>query len=255
MNECSNSIHILLAEDNVINQKLAVHLLKKQGHTVVIAADGKATIAAFENEKFDVVLMDIQMPEMSGFEATAIIREKEKTISSHIPIIALTAHAMKGDRERCLAAGMDSYISKPIQADELSRVIETLVGKTRSTIAEPIEGVPARMKLDHPALLAQVGGDMELLRDIVSLFIEDYPRGLSEIRAAIGCNDSRALESAAHALRGAASNFHAKSTVEAAMRLEEIGRTANMIHAVGALSVLETDLAALELALCAVVEG
>lgn len=255
MNEGSNGLHILLAEDNVINQKLAVHLLKKRGHTVVIAANGRAAIAAFEKEKFDLLLMDIQMPEMNGFEATAVIREKEKTVSSHIPIIALTAHAMKGDRERCLAAGMDGYISKPIQADELSRVIESLAGNSRPTMAEPIEVVPARMQLDCPALLAQVGGDMELLRYIVSVFIEDYPRGLSEIRDAVARKDSRTIERAAHGLRGAISIFHAKAAVEAALRLEEMGRMGNMIHAVEALSVLEIDLAGLKLALSAVTEG
>jgi two-component system, sensor histidine kinase and response regulator len=254
MKETPNSLHILLAEDNVINQKLAVHLLKKRGHSVVIASNGRATIAALEKEKFDLLLMDIQMPEMNGLETTAIIREKEKANSSHIPIIALTAHAMKGDRERCLAAGMDGYISKPIQADELSRVIESLIGNSRLTTSEPAEASPARMKLDYPALLAQVGGDMELLRDIVSLFIEDYPRGLSEIRDAVALKDSHRLERAAHALRGATSNFHAKCAVEAALRLEEMGRTGNMIHADEALSVLETNLADLKLELATVAE-
>jgi CheY-like chemotaxis protein/HPt (histidine-containing phosphotransfer) domain-containing protein len=251
--ESSNGLHILLAEDNVINQKLALHLLKKRGHTVVIAPNGRAAIAAWEKEKFDLLLMDIQMPEMNGFEATAIIREKEKTVSSHIPIIALTAHAMKGDRERCLAAGMDDYISKPIQADELSRVIENLVEKSRPTISGSIRVVPARMKVDHPALLAQVGDDVELLRDIVNLFIEDYPRGLSQIRDAVARKDGQMLERAAHALRGAISNFHAKSVVEAARRLEDMGRAGNMIHAVEALSNLETDLADLRLELSIVV--
>ncbi|PYT05004.1 MAG: hybrid sensor histidine kinase/response regulator, partial [Acidobacteria bacterium] len=134
MKETPNSLHILLAEDNVINQTLAVHLLKKRGHTVVIASNGRAAIAALEKEEFDLLLMDIQMPVMNGLETTAIIREKERTLSSHIPIIALTAHAMKGDRERCLASGMDGYISKPIQGDELSSVIESLAGKSKPGI-------------------------------------------------------------------------------------------------------------------------
>jgi signal transduction histidine kinase/ActR/RegA family two-component response regulator len=120
---CRQRMHILLAEDNAVNQKLAMRLLEKQGHKVVAADNGKEALAALEKDRFDLVLMDVQMPEMGGFEATAAIREKEKATGSHIPIIAMTAHAMKGDRERCLAAGMDDYLSKPIQANKLFEII------------------------------------------------------------------------------------------------------------------------------------
>ena len=109
-------LRVLLAEDSLVNQKLAIGLLEKHGHTVVVAANGKEAIAALTSQEFDVVLMDVEMPEMDGLEATAVIRVQEKQTGKHIPIVAMTAHAMKGDRERCLEAGMDEYVSKPIRA-------------------------------------------------------------------------------------------------------------------------------------------
>jgi CheY-like chemotaxis protein len=120
------SLRILLAEDNVVNQVLAVRLLEKNGHRVVVASNGREALETLEKQKFDLVVMDVSMPEMDGFEAAMAIRAKEAGTSSHIPIIAVTAHAMKGDRERCLAAGMDAYVSKPIQARELFQAIKTL---------------------------------------------------------------------------------------------------------------------------------
>src|SRR6266446_3378330 len=126
-------LQVLLAEDNAINRTLVVRLLSKRGHSVVVASNGKQAVSALETQTFDVVLMDIQMPEMDGFEATAAIRQKEKAIGAHIPIIALTAHAMKGDRERCVAGGMDGYVSKPVQAEELIQAVEGLDGNSRAT--------------------------------------------------------------------------------------------------------------------------
>ncbi|MFO7601605.1 MAG: response regulator [Candidatus Desulfacyla sp.] len=125
--EARAGFRVLLAEDNAVNQRLAVMILNKKGYDVVVAANGKEAVAAVEQEAFDVILMDVQMPEMDGFEATAMIREKEKEMGGHVPIIAMTAHAMKGDRERCLAAGMDGYLSKPIRADSLVETIDEVV--------------------------------------------------------------------------------------------------------------------------------
>jgi CheY-like chemotaxis protein len=116
-------LHILLAEDNPVNQKLAVSLLRKHGHTVEVANNGREALTALEQEPFDVVLMDVQMPEMDGLEATVAIREREKRTGRHIPVLAMTAYAMKGDRERCLAAGMDGYVAKPIRIQELLDVL------------------------------------------------------------------------------------------------------------------------------------
>jgi len=120
LRENSNHLRILLVEDNAVNQVLALRLLEKRGHTVAVAGNGKEALTALEKQSFDLVLMDVQMPEMDGFEATIAIREKEKTSGNHVPIIAMTAHAMVGDKERCLEAGMDDYISKPIRPEELN---------------------------------------------------------------------------------------------------------------------------------------
>jgi CheY-like chemotaxis protein len=117
-------LSVLLAEDNAVNQKIASHVLEKQGHHVTVAVDGREALAALDRAPFDVVLMDVQMPEMDGFETTAAIRARERDTGMHLPIIAMTAHAMQGDRERCIAAGMDSYISKPLKVQELIELLE-----------------------------------------------------------------------------------------------------------------------------------
>jgi two-component system, sensor histidine kinase and response regulator len=116
-----------VAEDNTVNQKVIARLLEKRGHSVVLAQNGREALEALEGRPFDIVLMDGQMPEMDGFEATRLIREKEKASGIHVPIIALTAHAMQGDKERCLAAGMDGYVSKPVKMDDLFSIIENVV--------------------------------------------------------------------------------------------------------------------------------
>src|SRR4029079_15391766 len=117
------ALRLLLAEDNPVNQKLALRLLEKRGHSVVVASNGEEALKAIEQHAFDLLLMDVQMPVMDGFEATAAIRARERGSGSHLPIIAMTAYAMKGDRERCLEAGMDGYVSKPIQPRELWQTI------------------------------------------------------------------------------------------------------------------------------------
>jgi signal transduction histidine kinase/CheY-like chemotaxis protein len=135
--EPSASLHVLLAEDNRVNQRLATRLLEKRGHSVVVAADGREALAAIEKEGFDLVLMDLQMPEMDGFEATVAIREKEKAGGARLPIVALTAHAMKGDREKCLAAGMDGYLTKPIRTVELDEVLKKYLARRSEPVTPP----------------------------------------------------------------------------------------------------------------------
>jgi CheY-like chemotaxis protein len=142
-------LHVLLAEDNPINQQVAKRILEQQGHTVTVACDGRAAADLAAQHAFDVVLMDVQMPEMDGFEATAAIRARERTTGAHVPIVALTAHAMRGDRERCLDAGMDAYLSKPVRRLELQAVLESL-----------LPPVPCRAGVQDTAALAAVGGGM-----------------------------------------------------------------------------------------------
>jgi CheY-like chemotaxis protein len=130
-------LKILLAEDNVVNQRLASRLLEKRGHSVALAATGGEALARLKDETFDVILMDVQMPDMDGLETTAIIREREKTSGTRTPIIALTAHTMKGDRERCLAVGMDSYITKPVEPNDLIATVEAVAAQRTAAAAQP----------------------------------------------------------------------------------------------------------------------
>jgi CheY-like chemotaxis protein len=137
LREAGSRSRVLLVEDNLVNQTLAVRLLEKRGYIVSVAGDGRQALATLEKKEFDVVLMDVQMPEMDGFEATAAIRETERSTGKHIPIIAMTAHVLKGDEDRCLFAGMDAYLSKPIRTIELFATIEKVLGKDREAGAEP----------------------------------------------------------------------------------------------------------------------
>jgi len=238
------SLRILLAEDNLVNQKLAIRLLQKRGHSVVTASNGKEALAALERERFDLVLMDVQMPEMNGFEATALIREKERTTGRRMPIVALTAHAMKGDRERCLESGMDDYLAKPIRSAELYKVIENQVRPPQNEKTEGAGGpsVSIEPAFDRPALLANMGGDSELLEEIVGLFLADAPRRLSAIREAVENRDGPSLRFAAHALKGSAANFRAGAVVDGARRLEEAGSNGNLEEAEQVLAELESEM-------------
>jgi two-component system sensor histidine kinase/response regulator len=213
-------LNLLLAEDNPVNQRLAASVLERRGHKVAIASNGREAIAALAREAFDVVLMDVQMPEMGGFEATAAIRAREVESGTHVPIIAITAHVMKGDRERCLAAGMDEYITKPLDSQRLCRLVEQMGGLTPAAGAD----------VDAPSGLSdevhtRVGGDRALLAEISRLFVDDAPTYLNRIREAMDEQDLDALRRAAHALKGAAANFDARGVVAAARAIEDIGRT------------------------------
>jgi len=148
LREARNRARVLLAEDNAVNQTLAVRLLEKRGYIVSVAANGLEALAALDKQDFDVMLMDVQMPEMDGFGATLAIREKEKSTGGHIPIIAMTAHALKGDEERCLSVGMDAYISKPIRTNELFATIERVLGN--SSQAGAMDEAETQERLAHP---------------------------------------------------------------------------------------------------------
>ena len=168
-------LRLLLAEDNAVNQRLAVSLLEKRGHQVVVAGNGREALAALDGAAFDAVLMDVQMPEMDGFEATAAIRAREAATGAHTPIIAMTAHALKGDRDRCLEAGMDAYVSKPLRPQELFEVLEGLVTAADLTGPAPDEPEHEPAAFDMAAALERVDGDAELLKELAGLFIVRMP--------------------------------------------------------------------------------
>jgi PAS domain S-box-containing protein len=220
-------LRILVAEDNVVNQRVAVSLLERRGHSVALAINGRQAVEAVARERFDIVLMDVQMPEMGGFQATAAIRAAESADGKRLPIIAMTAHSMAGDRERCLEAGMDSYVSKPIDFSLLFEAIEGLTGGAPATVTTTEEqGIEAandasgEQVLDRDLLLGLVGGDTKLLREVVDLFVLDCPLNVAAIRAALSADNVAGVTEAAHALKGAAASLAGGRVASVARRLE-----------------------------------
>jgi len=233
-------LSILLAEDNPVNQLVASQILEKRGHVVVVAGNGKEALAALASSGengFDVILMDVQMPEMDGLQATAAIRAGEAGSGGHVPIVAMTAHAMQGDRERCLAAGMDDYIAKPIEA---TRLVETLEAIAADRVRSAPPG-PAK-SFDASRAAARLGNDRSLLGKMLALFVEDCPRMLADVRRAIEAHDASALRLAAHALKGSVANFAAPTAVAAALALEVMGREGNLEGAERAYRELADEL-------------
>jgi len=242
-------LRVLLTEDNAVNQMVAVGMLEKAGCTVTVAGNGGEAVDLWRPGKFDVVLMDVQMPEVDGFEATAAIRECEADIGGHTPIVAMTAHAMKGDRERCLEAGMDAYVSKPISRERLFEAIEVALaaGSDNREDDRPI--------FDYDALLELAGGDEELLREIVRMFLEDCPRMLAQIDEAIAAGDPEGLRQTAHALKGVIANFAVPAAEEAARVLEHMGSEGEMERAEGVRAALVAEVDRLTVGLSAIVEA
>jgi PAS domain S-box-containing protein len=234
-------LRILLAEDHPINQHLVFTLLAKRGHLVRVAMNGRQAVDMLAQEPFDVVLMDVQMPEMNGFEATREIREREATRNTRTPIIAMTAYAMKGDRERCLAEGMDAYLSKPIKAAELLSALEDVISKSDSAGADitTIDSDQVGNDVNFSALLARTDGDHELAGELIEIFLEEWPQRVAAIRDAIDQNDTRALERAAHTANGAICYFSSGSATRAALRLQQMGVEGNVSEAQSTLADLE----------------
>jgi two-component system sensor histidine kinase/response regulator len=220
-------MRILLVEDNVVNQRVALGLLNRRGHDVRIAGHGREAVDLLEHERFDLVLMDLQMPVMGGIEATREIREREAATGAHVRIVAMTAHAMTGDRDRCLAAGMDGYMSKPINPKELFALIEQPSSRRHPPAAAAAPAPTAKI-FDRQALLNRVAGDEELMDDVIRIFLEDCARQLTAIRGAVDQKSPDAIRTAAHALKGAAGNLSANRLFEAAGLLERIGAESRM---------------------------
>jgi two-component system sensor histidine kinase/response regulator len=255
LREMGRPRHILLAEDNPVNQKLVVRILEKHGLSVVVARNGREALAAIERERFDIVLMDVQMPEMGGFEACMEIRRRESAMGGHLPVVALTAHALKGDREACLSAGMDDYLAKPLRAPELLAVIARLTaGAAAPPAPEAALAVAAGPVFDPAAALSQVDGDRALLAELVDLLRAESPRMLANLRRSLQANDPTAVERAAHELRGSVSNFGAHPVSQVALDLEVMGRGGALAGGAARLADLEREVAHLERALVQLAE-
>jgi PAS domain S-box-containing protein len=251
-------LRVLLAEDNPVNQEVALRLLERRGHSVIVAENGKQALTAIERHKFDLVLMDVQMPEMGGLEATQLIREKEKSTGEHLPILAMTAHAMQGDRERCIAAGMDGYLAKPIDPKSFLQTVEGISQRATQSETTPQEAgsrdasSDAPRALDTKALLEWFSGNRKLLRSIVKTFRDDCPRMMARIRSALAANDANLLADGAHALKGSVGNFGPTAALDTTRKMEKIARQGKLDGAWELYATLEDEIALLLPALHAI---
>jgi CheY-like chemotaxis protein len=221
-------LRILVAEDNPVNIELMEQLLRRKGHWVEVVENGREALNAMERKQFDLVLMDVQMPVMGGLEAAASIRSLERSSGGHVPIIGTTAHAAASDRERVLQSGMDAYLAKPIQAQDLYAWIEQLTASSSD--------------VDEAALLDGVGGEAALLVNLVDVFLDVYPRLLTRIRRAITMRRVESFRQATHALKGSISNFGRTRAYDAACRLDARGKTGSLRGAEKAFTRLKEEL-------------
>ncbi len=317
--EARKSLNVLLAEDNLVNQRLALELLKSRGHHVILASNGREAVEALGREDFDLILMDVQMPEMDGFEATREIRKmedrrqraedrgqrtedrdqakqitmttaqpatsnqqpatsneqpvtsNEQPVTSNeqpatsneqpatrLPIVAMTAHAMKGDREKCLEAGMDDYVAKPINPEKLFRIIEKLAHGSNDKGKEPPSSqrndTRSEDVFDMSKAMEVLAGDRGLFQEIAHMFLESLPAHIAEIRKGIARGDSHALERSAHSLKGSVGNFGARRASDVAYRLEKLGKDGKTREAENEFSTLKKELTALEAEMKSVLE-
>jgi signal transduction histidine kinase/DNA-binding response OmpR family regulator len=242
-------LHILLAEDNRVNQAVASRILAKLGHILVIANNGLEAIEQLKQQAFDLVLMDVQMPEMDGILATKVIREHEKSTHDHIPIIAMTAHAMTGDRARCLAAGMDGFLTKPITPEEVDAAILAALNDTSKVDRDmgadkhqekATEG--SELPWDLSTTLEQLGGDETLLQEVIDIFLEEAPKHLAALRLAVEQGIARTVETTAHTLKGEFGYLCVPGISQRASQIEEMGRSNDIRGAAALLPQFELDI-------------
>jgi PAS domain S-box-containing protein len=243
------ALTILLAEDHPVNQLLAVRLLEKRGHHVMVAKTGLEAVTESERGIFDIVLMDVQMPEMDGLEATGAIRAREQRTGGHLPIVAMTAHAMQGDRERCLAAGMDGYITKPLRPEDLFRAIDELVAVAPAAARVDHEGVDDRAEGIRRDIIDRCGGDEHLVSELATVFLAECPSLMTRIQEAVRERDGSSLKRHAHTLKGAVGVFDSSVTFQTAARLEALGAEGRLDEAEREVNALVAAVAHLEPAL------
>jgi signal transduction histidine kinase/CheY-like chemotaxis protein len=245
LRETSRQLRILVAEDNTINQAVILRVLQKMGHSSVLAHNGKEALSFATAEKFDAVFMDVQMPEMDGLAATAAIREAEKKTGNHVPIIAMTAHAMKGDRERCLAAGMDGYVSKPLRFSDIEEVLASL-DHPPLIVTQSLPNPPCWSKTEA---LDRLGGDEDLLQELCQIYLEESPKLLEKLRQAVADGDAETVRRVAHSIKGEVGYLGAEAASQAARQLENMGNDKDLSQAAAVFDVLERELIGVQSAL------
>jgi CheY-like chemotaxis protein len=246
-NETMAAMKILLAEDNPINQKLAFRMLTKMGHTVDIVQNGYEAVQAYSQASYDMILMDVQMPEMDGMEATGRIRSKEAGTGRHIPIIAMTAHAMKGDREKCIDAGMDGYVSKPVRSAELVRELNRVADVFSARVITTQTAACSRKQeaiavdsdiIDECDAMDRLEGDREMYDELLDLFLEHCDNMVQCIRDAMGLRDCEMITKSCHAIKGALANISAKPAQAAAAEAEQLAKQGDILGAGKTIDVL-----------------
>jgi CheY-like chemotaxis protein len=250
--EARRKLRVLLAEDNPVNQGLVMRLLEKRGHTVEVVANGKKVLETLDRDsapRFDLILMDMQMPEMDGAECVARIRAKENGTASRIPIIALTAHALSGDRERFLALGTDGYLPKPVRAQELFETIEGLLQLPSGAMRGENPETNGDHVVDRQQVLSRFEQDKALLGRLIRVFVDDCPKLLAAARDAAARQDAAEFQRAARVLKNSLAFFSARAAFEAAQKAELIGCTQGVEHTGDALAWLEEELESLQPAL------
>jgi two-component system, sensor histidine kinase and response regulator len=247
------SLRVLLAEDNPVNQTLAMRILQKLGHSVRVVNNGREALELSQVEEFDLILMDVQMPEMDGVEATTAIRSAEASTGKHVPIVAMTAHAMKGDREKCLAAGMDGYLSKPIRIDDLKQAVSEV--KKTQNMGQSSGQNAFRAIGQLESLLDSVMGDRALLAEMAELWLADSTKQESEIRNGLDSGDAIMVQRAAHSLKGSVGTFQASAAQDAANQLEISAKQADLVEARKAFEGLATQIDLVRQDLCQLVRA
>jgi len=248
-----DSLQILLVEDEFINQKVAMKMLDNQGHKVILASNGRQAIELFASEQFDIVFMDIQMPEMDGIQTTAAIRELEKQSGNnrHVPIVAMTAYAMKGDRERLMASGMDEYISKPLDSNLLNSLLAKVFSDRTANVRDDEEQIPEEPKEDLAneyvdQLLGVCQGDVETVKAVISCFLENGTQYMRNIEQAVEQKDAAQIKLSAHRLKGAATYFGNQTVVAYAAQLENMGKIEQLAEVDRVFEQLQVAIAELE---------
>jgi two-component system sensor histidine kinase/response regulator len=254
LRQAGRALHILVAEDNAVNQAVILRVLGKLGHKAILAHHGGEALRMSQEAKYDLIFMDVQMPEMDGLTATRAIREAERIQGGHVPIVAMTAHAMTGDRERCLASGMDGYLTKPLRMNEVADVLAGVADASKRPAQDEVAklgaSVPAqpasqRKAWNHSEAIERLGGDEDLFQELCQIFLEESPKLLRELKDALATGNVDDAMRAAHSIKGETGYLSAPKAMSAARQLEEMARSNTLAGADDVLAILEQELHAL----------